>query len=106
MRRGSILSMAGIAATIVVAPGLSTSARSSLASMQNTTAPPLREAYAALPGVRLWYVDSGGSGVPVIFMHAATGSVRSWEYQVPAFTKAGYRFIACDRRGWGRTTID
>jgi pimeloyl-ACP methyl ester carboxylesterase len=66
----------------------------------------MREAYAALPGVGLWYVDSGGSGVPVVFMHAATGSVRSWEYQVPAFTKAGYRFIAFDRRGWGRTTID
>ena len=35
---------------------------------------PMREAYAELPGVRLWYRDSGGTGVPVVFMHAATGS--------------------------------
>ena len=58
-----------------------------------------------LPGVRLWYEDSG-SGVPVIFLHAATGSSRVWEHQVAAFTKAGYRLIAYDRRGYGRSGID
>src|SRR5712691_12446762 len=72
--------------------------------------PPLtvaaRETYAQLPGVRVWYTDSGGSGVPVVFLHAATGSSRVWEYQIPAFTAAGYRFIAFDRRGWGRTVVD
>jgi len=36
-------------------------------------------------------------------MHAATGSSRVWEYQIPAFTAAGYRVIAPDRRGFGRT---
>ena len=30
-------------------------------------APPMRETFAELPGVRLWYVDSGGDGVPVVF---------------------------------------
>jgi pimeloyl-ACP methyl ester carboxylesterase len=64
------------------------------------------EAYADLPGVRLFYLDTGGSGVPVVFLHANTGSVRAWEHQIPAFTAAGYRFIAFDRRGWGRTIID
>jgi pimeloyl-ACP methyl ester carboxylesterase len=38
-------------------------------------------------------------------MHAATGSSQSWEYQIPAFTAAGYRLIAFDRRGRGRTEI-
>ncbi|MBV8844638.1 MAG: alpha/beta hydrolase [Bryobacterales bacterium] len=61
--------------------------------------------YAALPGVRLFYRDTGGSGVPVVFLHANTGSSRVWEYQIPAFTAAGYRFIAFDRRGWGRTEV-
>ena len=65
-----------------------------------------REAYAELPGVRVWYTDSGGPGVPVVFLHAATGSSRVWEYQIPAFTAAGYRVIAYDRRGYGRTMID
>src|SRR5436190_799939 len=57
-------------------------------------------------GVHLFYTDSGGSGVPVVLMHAATGSVRAWEHQTPAFVKAGYRVIVFDRRGWGRTTVD
>jgi pimeloyl-ACP methyl ester carboxylesterase len=39
-------------------------------------------------------------------MHAATGSSRVWDYQIPAFTAAGYRVIAYDRRGWGRSVID
>ncbi len=58
------------------------------------------------PGVHLRYTDSGGTGVPLVLMHAATGSVASWEHQTPAFVKAGYRVIAFDRRGWGGTTTD
>lgn len=64
-----------------------------------------REAYAELPGVRLSYRDTGGDGTAVVFMHAATGSSRVWEHQIPAFTAAGYRVIAPDRRGFGRTTL-
>jgi pimeloyl-ACP methyl ester carboxylesterase len=62
--------------------------------------------YAEVPGARIFYTDTGGSGVPVVFLHAATGSSRVWEYQIPAFTRAGYRVIAFDRRGWGRTAVD
>jgi pimeloyl-ACP methyl ester carboxylesterase len=67
---------------------------------------PAREAHADVPGARIWYVDTGGRGLPVVFMHAATGSSRVWEHQMPAFTQAGYRVIAHDRRGWGRSVID
>ena len=63
-------------------------------------------AYADIPGVRLWYVDSGGAGTPVVFLHAATGTSRVWEYQVQPFVSAGHRFIAYDRRGHGRSVID
>jgi pimeloyl-ACP methyl ester carboxylesterase len=66
-------------------------------------APP-REAQVDLPGVHLSYSDSGGTGAAVVFVHAATGSRRVWEYQIPAFTAAGYRVIAYDRRGYGRST--
>jgi pimeloyl-ACP methyl ester carboxylesterase len=65
----------------------------------------IHEAYAELPGARIFYIDTGG-GAPVVFLHAATGSSRVWEYQIPAFTAAGYRVIALDRRGWGRTVVD
>jgi pimeloyl-ACP methyl ester carboxylesterase len=68
-------------------------------------APPFREAFADLPGVRLCYRDTGGDGVPIVLMHAATGSSRVWQYQIPAFTLAGFRVIAFDRRGFGGTTI-
>jgi pimeloyl-ACP methyl ester carboxylesterase len=64
------------------------------------------DGFAPAPGARLFYTDSGGAGVPIVLMHAATGSVRAWEHQTPAFTRAGYRVIAFDRRGWGRTTSE
>lgn len=62
--------------------------------------------YVDLPGVQLWYNDTGGSGVPVIFMHAASGTCDSWVYQLPVFTTAGYRCITYDRWGWGRSRPD
>jgi pimeloyl-ACP methyl ester carboxylesterase len=89
-----------VASVVVVTAGLLSSL------MQAQTPAPARETYADLPGVRIWYKDSGGSGVPVVFLHAATGSSRVWEHQMPAFTAAGYRFIAYDRRGWGRSVVD
>ena len=76
-------------------------------SLSSTQAPPsARETYADLPGVRLWYSDTGGSGVPVVFVHAATGSSRVWEYQRPAFAAGGFRVITFDRRGYGRSVAD
>jgi pimeloyl-ACP methyl ester carboxylesterase len=91
--------------TLVVALELGWhTAPSVLASAQ--APPPARETAAELPGVRIWYQDTGGSGVPVVFLHAATGSSRVWEYQLPAFTAIGYRVIAYDRRGFGRSVID
>ena len=67
---------------------------------------PFDAAQGESKGVHLNYTDTGGSGVPVVLMHAATGSVLAWEHQTPAFVKAGYRVIAFDRRGWGKTTSD
>jgi hypothetical protein len=34
--------------------------------------------YADLPSVRLWYTDSGGSGVLVVLLHANTRNADSW----------------------------
>jgi len=67
---------------------------------------PAREATADLPGVHLFFTDSGGNGEPVVFVHAATGSSRVWEYQRPVFAKRGYRVITYDRRGYGRSVAD
>ena len=77
-----------------------------LAQSQPPAGPSARETYLSLPGARLFYRDTGGNGVPVVFLHAATGSSQVWENQIPAFTAAGFRVIAFDRRGWGRTEIE
>jgi pimeloyl-ACP methyl ester carboxylesterase len=88
-------------ASITAVVGLASLA---LATVFAQTSP--REGQADLPGVHLSYSDTGGNGVAVVFVHAATGSRRVWEYQIPAFTAAGYRVIAYDRRGFGRSTVD
>jgi pimeloyl-ACP methyl ester carboxylesterase len=59
--------------------------------------------FADLPGVRLWYEDSGGAGPAVVLLHAGSGSCRFWRHQLPAFAGAGLRVITYDRRGHGRT---
>ena len=74
-----------------------------IATSAAAPAAPPRQGYADLPGVRLWYTDSGGTGVPVVLLHANTGNSESWQYNVPAFEKAGYRVITFDRRGWSRS---
>ena len=53
--------------------------------------------------VDLYHEDTGGPGTPVVFLHAATGTCDGWVHQVPAFTAAGCRCIAYDRRTWGRS---
>ena len=64
------------------------------------------EGHASFAGRRIWYRDSGGNGVPVVFLHAGTGSSLAWELQIPVFTAVGYRFIAYDRLGHGRSALE
>jgi pimeloyl-ACP methyl ester carboxylesterase len=66
----------------------------------------LTDDYADLPGVRLWFTDSGGAGPAVVLLHANTGTSESWKRQVGAFRAAGFRVVSFDRRGWGRSVAD
>lgn len=63
-------------------------------------------AHAHLPGVQLWYLDTGGEGQPVVLLHANTGTAQAWAAQLQALSAAGYRAIAFDRRGWGKSLAD
>jgi len=63
-------------------------------------APPGSAGLAHLPGVDLWYSDTGGSGETVVLLHPLTGSGHVWEHQQPALARAGYRVIAYSRRGF------
>jgi pimeloyl-ACP methyl ester carboxylesterase len=67
-------------------------------------AAPAAEHYAELPAGRVFYLDSGGNGAAVVFLHARSGNSLVFEQQVEAFTGEGYRFIAYDRVGHGRST--
>lgn len=53
--------------------------------------------------VRLHVEDSGGNGRPVVLIHGWPLSAESWKAQVGPFRDAGYRVIAYDRRGFGRS---
>lgn len=54
-------------------------------------------------GVELHVVEEG-SGPPVIFSHGFPELAYSWRHQLPAIAEAGYRAIAPDQRGYGRSS--
>ena len=43
-------------------------------------------------------------GVPVVMCHGFPELAYSWRHQLPALAAAGYRAIAPDQRGYGRTS--
>lgn len=53
--------------------------------------------------VRLHIEDSGGGGRPVVLIHGWPLSAQAWEPQVSVLRAAGYRVVAYDRRGFGRS---
>ena len=53
--------------------------------------------------VRLHIEDSGGSGRPVVLIHGWPLSAQAWQPQVSVLQAAGYRVVAYDRRGFGRS---
>lgn len=52
---------------------------------------------------RLHIEDTGGNGRPIVLIHGWPLSAASWDAQVPALQAAGYRVVAYDRRGFGRS---
>src|SRR5262249_60898013 len=58
--------------------------------------------YADLPGVRLWYTDSGGNRVAGILLHTKTSKGDSWLKNNSAFGGTGYRGITFELPGSGR----
>ncbi len=56
-------------------------------------------------GASIWYA-SFGDGPPVILLHGGMGHAGNMAKQVPALIAAGYRAIAIDSRGQGRSSWD
>lgn len=53
-------------------------------------------------GTPIYYKD-WGAGPPVVFIHGWPLNADMWEYQMPYLTAQGFRTIAYDRRGFGRS---
>lgn len=53
-------------------------------------------------GVELHVVEEG-EGTPVLLAHGFPELAYSWRHQLPALAEAGYRAIALDQRGYGRS---
>jgi pimeloyl-ACP methyl ester carboxylesterase len=54
-------------------------------------------------GIRI-HVAECGTGPAVLLIHGFPESWYSWRYQLPALAQAGYRAIAMDVRGYGRSS--
>jgi non-heme chloroperoxidase len=56
----------------------------------------------AKDGTKIFYKD-GGSGQPIVFSHGWPLNADAWDAQFLHFGRRGYRVIAHDRRGHGRS---
>jgi non-heme chloroperoxidase len=61
-----------------------------------------RVAVTTKDGLRLFHKD-WGTGQPILFVHAWAMSSEFWDYQMYPMSKQGFRCIAYDRRGNGRS---
>ena len=50
------------------------------------------------------YETGPKNGLPIVLCHGFPELAYSWRHQLPALAKAGYRAIAPDQRGYGRTS--
>ncbi len=56
-------------------------------------------------GVRLHTIDAGEPGAPVVVLaHGFPELAYSWRRQIPVLAAAGYRVLAPDQRGYGRSS--
>jgi pimeloyl-ACP methyl ester carboxylesterase len=69
----------------------------------NPTATATAPAPALSDNVRLHIEDSGGNGRPVVLIHGWPLSAQAWAPQVSVLRAAGFRVVAYDRRGFGRS---
>ena len=58
------------------------------------------------PGLTIHYQDTNKNGSPVVLLlHGLGATCESWQLQAPALANAGYRVIAPDMRGFGKSTF-
>jgi len=97
MNRRNILTLGSLAvggSALLVASGAPAAAKS----------PALRRPYLSRPDGTELYVKDWGSGRTVLFVHSAGLSSDIWTYQMAHLARQGFRCVAFDRRGHGRSS--
>lgn len=103
-RRDVLIAGAGMAAATAMPARALGSAERELAG---GASPPQRgtDTVTTADGVRLYFKDWGvRDGQPIVFSHGWPLSADAWEDQMFFFAERGYRCIAHDRRGHGRSS--
>lgn len=73
-----------------------------MATMEAVATTPM-DSVITKDGVKIFYKD-WGQGQPIVFSHGWPLSADDWDGQMMFFLNEGYRVIAHDRRGHGRST--
>ena len=62
--------------------------------------------HAEIDGARIWFAEWGpkSSGVPVLLLHGGFGNSNYFGRLIPVLAAHGYRVVAMDSRGHGRST--
>ncbi|TMH29059.1 MAG: alpha/beta hydrolase [Betaproteobacteria bacterium] len=98
MRRGMLLGTAVGAASLAI-PSMAAHAAQSNAGANRMSS----NTITTKDGSQIYYKD-WGSGQPIVFHHGWPLSADDWDAQMMFFLSQGYRVIAHDRRGHGRSS--
>lgn len=62
--------------------------------------------HAEINGARIWYAqwNPGAAGIPVLLLHGGFANSNYYGHLIPRLVEHGYRVIAMDSRGHGRST--
>jgi non-heme chloroperoxidase len=101
-RRGVLLGGLGLAGTGLLAPLMTMEAATAAQHNSEEGTDPMTT-IKTQDGTEIFYKD-WGSGQPIVFHHGWPLSADDWDNQMLYFVDKGYRVIAHDRRGHGRST--
>lgn len=69
---------------------------------QDPAESPYESSFVEARGIRLHYLDFGGSGPPLLLLHGVHGTAANFAGFAPRFSDR-YRTLALTRRGWGES---
>ncbi len=102
-RRGVMAGGLGLAATAAASVGFSAQAVPAAAHTPSGAKTMSSSTITTKDGTQIFYKD-WGTGQPIVFHHGWPLSADDWDAQMLFFLAKGYRVIAHDRRGHGRSS--